>query len=338
MTIRKTLFITIYSLCILIVIELLSFWCLEESERYPLLYKNSASANEVFGMNIFSIDLLLGWRHSEQNISSPYNTKDGLVCLRSIEDAASDTLKILITGGSTSDLIFDESSWPVHLFHLLKEQYSVEVYVAAVGGYNSGQELLKTLDFLLDHKPDIHISYSGANEVNPQHSGYVTEYERNVINNLIHGVPYLLPNTFAFGRKFAGRTSTVIIPAGSYEFDQTIYWRQNMKSMNALAQAYQYTFIGVLQPVLGIGPNEYDEKDWTLRDGIPRQVVGFREFYPVAIDFAHNQKFMADFTSIFKSPSTEVFMDDCHLFEKFQFQLSDSIFSLVNQRIPVATL
>ena len=81
-------------------------------------------------------------------------------------DESKEFLKIMITGGSTTDDTFsNQRSWPSFLSEILNERkISHIIYNVGIVGYNSSQELLKIIRDINILKPHIVISNSSIND------------------------------------------------------------------------------------------------------------------------------------------------------------------------------
>ena len=96
----------------------------------------------------------------------------------------------MITGGSTTDDTFsNQKSWPSFLSKILKERkLSHVIYNGGIVGYNSSQELLKTIRDINILKPHIVISYSGINDFYRGTNDFIHPYiplhiSKNIIPN-----------------------------------------------------------------------------------------------------------------------------------------------------------
>jgi len=195
----------------------------------------------------FTIDPLLGYSFSKDAIKNiDCDLSDNMILLKTRPTAKDiKRVKILITGGSTSDLTYDVENWPVYLLKLLEEKnYAADIYVGAVTGYNSGQELMKLLSDGLLIKPDVHISYSGINDV--LSASYVSPYEQNNYNKTVKNKnPLIMPNTYnAF---IPGRSVDLNIVERN-EADNVAFFLNNICLMNSVAERNHFVFIGILQP------------------------------------------------------------------------------------------
>ena len=292
---------------------------------------NEVTATKGFGFN--EIDPLCGWAMSNQHLESMgYETENNCVVLRSKGTYPITPLKLFITGGSTSDIALHEENWPIYLHQLLaKDSINAIVYAGGVGGYTSGQELLKLLRDGINIKPDIHISYAGANE--GADKGYVSEYEedfyvRSYRESLTSKV---LPSTIFAIKKalqigYVDLTIKKTSPIKPYDF-----WRQNMKYMNAMAKANGSQFIGVLQPVLAITQNNQQSEHDIDPGGYGKF---YKTYYPQAQKhIKDNPDNLYDLTTIFDTIPTAVYIDDCHIQAAYQPLVAQAIFTIVKSRL-----
>jgi hypothetical protein len=271
------------------------------------------------------VDPLLGWGMSEGSYSKMgYRVENGMPVLVAIDSCLNDTLRILITGGSTSDLVFMRENWPVDLARLLNEKgICAKIHVGAVAGYSSGQELLRLLRDGLTVRPDIHISYSGANE--SYGPSFVSQYEMKVFERVMESrSTILLPNLVQVLREKLGWASGLNIHRAS-PVDVATFWAGNMETMNAVAQSREYVFRGILQPVLGVGSVQQPEemKEWA-------DIIGeYQAFYPDAEDYTKTRPYLVSMTSLFDTVDEAVYVDDCHLRPEMQPIVANAVSELI---------
>lgn len=262
-------------------------------------------------------DALLGWKIKDYG---KYKNENGDITLSYLAEK-SEVIDIYISGGSTSDLLYDSLNWPHFLLKKFEEKkIPVTIRIGAVAGYNSGQELLKLIssDAL---KPDIHISYSGANEV--EHPDYVSLYESEFFQNKAHPKPsFFMPNTIAFIREKTSANSNV---SQRENYAPIEFWKKNMSQMAQLAKGGDYTFFAILQPVAGYR-NILPKK---MPDGAKRYVDLYPDFYKKATKLTRYNENFVDFSGIFEKDKKAVFKDDCHLKYKInQQKIANEIFTL----------
>jgi hypothetical protein len=308
------------TLITLVIIESV-FWFLqnEKGKAESFLIRLAKKTNSIHIVNYCETDALLGWRI--KNFKN-YKTENQDIILTNSQKNK-DVIDIYISGGSTSDLLYDSLNWPHFLFKKFEEkEIPVKIRIGAVAGYNSGQELLKLISSNT-LKPDIHISYSGANEV--EHPDYVSLYESEIFQNKAHPKPsFLMPNTIAFIREKT-ITNSSVSKRGNYAPIE--FWNKNMSQMAQLAKGGNYTFFAVLQPVAGYR-NILPKK---MLDGAKKYIELYPDFYEKATKMTlagHKQNFI-DLSGIFEKEKQSVFKDDCHLkYGIKQQKIANEIFTL----------
>lgn len=112
------------------------------------------------------IDPLLGWGWSDStSLKRGYDTAYNCSVLKSTGKFPVKLIRIFVTGASTSDVLLKQTIGVNELQKLFNErEINAVFYCGAVCGYNSGQEFLKLIRDGSSVAPDIHTSYSGAND------------------------------------------------------------------------------------------------------------------------------------------------------------------------------
>lgn len=336
MIFKKTLLLFLSALTALVVLECVAYFYLKRHhQQSKFLYSSKVEVrNNDDKVKLYrKIDPLLGWAiDSDEIIKNNYNETYNSILLESKLDNQSDTFVIYISGGSTSDLIYDQNNWPFFLLQELeKNKINSRIYVASVGGYNTGQELLKTIRDIDLIKPDIHISYSGANEM--EDPSYVSFYEFEIFNNFTKNKEYkYLPNVLKIGSLILGNQKPQIEIVDRNNIDGVYFWKQNLTIMKSIADMKDYSFIGVLQPVKG---QDSSLKEFEKIDKETQHLINdYEAFYPKAKEMASQSEYIFDFTNIFKNQKEDVFKDDCHLnSSKYQKILSHQIYNLLDSLI-----
>jgi hypothetical protein len=312
---KKTILIFGISSFLLIVVELFSY----------LIISNEKPK----GLTFTKIDPLLGWATSEEDANElNYKLEKNTIVLSYQENNCDSFLTIYISGGSTSDLMYDNNNWPLFLFESLKKEgICVKVYVAATSGYSTGQEYLKLIRDYNEILPDIHISYNGANE--SEYPSYVSLYEIQFYNENIF-FNYLMPNFF----KLLLRKNLIKIE-GNYLYNKMFeahdFWIKNNLLMKNHADLYNYKFYSILQPVRGYSGQKMDKKtDRYKNEYFFHNIIQFTNFYPKAINTASEHNFITDLTKVFENIDEEVFHDDCHLKSYFQEGVAEKILLKIN--------
>jgi len=327
---KRIIFQVVFTLLLIVVIEGVSWGILKSRQQQVGFLLNLNYGRTVTGaakMGFNEIDPLCGWALSNATLQSMgYETVNNCILLRSKGEFPVQPIKIFITGGSASDIALHKQNWPAKLHELLvKNRINAELYTGAVGGYSSGQELLKLMRDGIGLQPDIHLSYTGANDGDD--GGYISDYEKDFYNTAyrqsITGT--LLPNTVTLIKK--------IFRLGYYDLSikqtatmQTFsFWKQNMKVMNGIARQNGHRFIGVLQPVLGAG-NYHDAE---MEAEYKWRVQGYRTYFPQAGKYITGDSVLHDFTHIFDTATGKVFVDDCHLTDPYQQVVAENVFKLL---------
>jgi len=290
-------------------------------------YFNEVNGTKGFGFN--EIDSLCGWAMSNARLENMgYETEHNCIVLRSKGTNPSTPLKIFITGGSTSDIALHKENWPVDLHQLLvKNKINAILYVGAVGGYTSGQELLKLLRDGVTMHPDIHISYAGANE--GADLGYVSEYEYDFYHTAYRESlsSKLLPSTVLAVRKLLGISYYDLSIKPKKEIDPFIFWQQNVSYMHAAATAKKTKFIGLLQPVLAVTKNS-TQSEKNLDPG--NYGLKYKQYYPLAQEYIRTDgNGLYDLSGLFDTIQGQIYIDDCHINTPYQKIVANAVFNII---------
>ena len=319
-----TLFLT-FSL--IFILEFIFYFVNNQSNKeqiYVLDNNDKIKKIQSFGFKL--IDPLLGWRMKDNEIREKgFDLNNNIIVLKST-NKCNKKKKILITGGSTSDVVLNKENWPIELIEILDSYgYCIDLHVAAVGGYSSAQELLRLIRDGLKNDIDLHISYSGVNEIDMV--TYVSRYEHHIFKEvyLKSGRNNLLPNTIYFIKKKFNLDDSDVELYLEPQNEPGAFWIQNMKCMNGIAIGNNYKFKGILQPVLGIGLH----KDEILENEYNSQTIKYQKYYTQLIDSVSHYDFIEDFTNIFDTCTQSVFIDDCHIRKPYQSTIAKNIFKLI---------
>lgn len=321
------IYVFIITALLLFGVELLSFGILKvKNKNKNFIFQRIINTGGIKEYKV--IDPLLGWAISDEDIlKKGYNVEFGHIVLATNIVNQKKPLNIYITGGSTSDLILNNHNWPFYLNEILKQnKINAKLFVAAVGGYNSGQELLSIIRDYSNIKPDIHISYSGAND--PTSSNYSNYFETSIIDNAIHSNG-LFPNIKAL---FMSENSSNLILKKSEYRNPVMFWKQNQETMNSFAKQNSYSFISILQPVLN-----FNNRNINPKADLKSTLYFLKEnekIYPCLIEYADTALFINNFTNVFSDFSNKIiFKDDCHLISDFyQNKLAEEIFQLIKSK------
>lgn len=327
---RKNILVTILVTCILFVFsESIAYLILRHrgTAFSFLLMRNKSNQHTLDFMHeccgYDEADPLLGWAMTAEQLKKRDLTlQNNCIYFENILSESRDTLDIFITGGSTSDVGLMADNWPAKLADILKkENRCFRMYVGAVGAYSSGQEVLKLLRDGIPLQPDIHISYCGANEVeNPY---FVSTFEQHFYERTFTQAQTskLFPNLVYLLREKLGINRKSMQLKAAPQTNPVAQWQQNMHTMKVLADGNNYLFMGILQPVAGIGKIQQYSQD----EGTTYHVAQYKSFYPEALRQARNRAYLRDFTNIFDTIEMP-FFDDCHVKEAYQHIPAEAVY------------
>lgn len=218
--------------------------------------------------------------------------------------------RILILGGSTSDVGLYESfikSWPEFLAEKMEDAV---IFCGAVCAYDSKQELLKLLRDGKQIKPDTVISYSGFNDVSQMHT---------------EGFPYLrkrLTDQMQKQEVFGIKTAST----------RAEEWIESENMMKIIANAYGAEFIGIFQPVLSNKINKsFNEKviyAWS-KELSWMQLKDFEDYQKETQELICKSPGLYDMTDLFQDETQEMFRDVCHLKEAGNRFLANAVYRLL---------
>ena len=319
------------TLVVLILIESMSFVINKRNNQakpflvdFKLAKLKSKNHAELGRHGYFLVDPLLGWGITDYNLKQQqYDSQYNCVYLKS-PLSCPQAFNILITGGSTSDVFLNPNNWPTFLVDILADKnICADIYIGAVGGYSSGQEALKLIRDGQKIDLDLHISYSGANEYNSPN--YVSRQERSLYLNIFDGVHSygVFPNTLNL-LKHKNEQKLEL-------YDEEIkdpgeFWLKNMQIMHAINLSNETKFVGILQPVLGVN-NEHQQNIINLHAAYVDQN---KSFYPQLVNQLDTISYLKDLSYLFDDSQEEVFLDDCHLNDRFQESIAYEIFTIIN--------
>lgn len=239
-------------------------------------------------------------------------------------------LKIMILGGSTSDIgqYKPEKSWVEFLWEKLDKK--VTIWGGGIGGYNSRQECFKLLRDIGTIKPDIVISYSGVNDVYPlvvEGHPFVHKYQEECMKYASNSFPV---------------DPGIIINENNAEL-----WLRMEVSMCAIAESFGSKFYGIFQPaiynkeVLVGKENEivvyendyYNDNAFFLSyaDKKKRYEQILHESVESEKFFKNN--FLYDFSDLFRANKSEIFKDCIHLYECGNELVAEKVFEIIVQDI-----
>lgn len=305
----------------LIIILLLTFFlisALEWGAKTYLInqYENShhprakalgtGEQNPVYSQNI---DPLLGWATPKVD-NKNFEYEDYKV----LKNTNSQAKKIMILGGSTSDITYDPHAWPQLLFNQIdKEGHEVIVYLGAVLGYNSHQELLKLVRDIRLIKPDVIISYTGANEgVDTENPHPFYPYHTQTFYYKAMAPLNFLPGLSTLIAQWVNPTSLTFGPKDHLSYIQR--FESNLQMMNALTKEYGADFFAIAQPYLTSGQRKINEAEKrALKDPYIKTLINFNDkFYEKVLENSSKKDFVIDGREFLDSLD-HAFFDDCHV-------------------------
>lgn len=328
-SIKYILFIFLFNSLFFSLAEIFTFFYNKNSNKqYPLFYNYKIGKYKInefrssFKYN--KLDPFLGWGYDSIGIATKYKLKNNCIFLSNYVNK-NDTLKIFITGGSTSDVFLFDYNYPIYLYKkIIEQKINFEIYIGAVGGYGTSQELLKLIRDGIAIQPDIHISYHGANDYdNPYYS---TEYIKDILSNTLENSnsSKLFPNIYSFLKNILrSKENNFDLKLIEFVPNPLEQWTKNMNIMYGISKVYNYKFHGILQPVAGIGNLQQIDKD--------SNILGYKIFYPYAKNYIQEYRinYLHDFTKIYDGITNMPFIDDCHPKEAYQNIIADSIFRII---------
>ena len=262
-SLKTLLVITINTLLLLVVIEIVSWsMLLPDGQKQPFLLnmkREARVAQERKSDEFTALDPHLGYAHHAdeavvKQLNPKYSWVDGFVVY-----AGGDPLKrpvILALGGSTTDGVSYGHSWPEELQGLLdSKRIPATVINGGTGGYSTNQELIKLIRDGLSFRPDIVISFSGANDRGKYSElpyPMVNTYQREITQTLLKkNLPFFLPNTIAALQRIVGpgKSAGLRYTYGAKStLDLAAQYRRNLELMNAISLSQNARFFAFLQP------------------------------------------------------------------------------------------
>lgn len=232
--------------------------------------------------------------------------------------------KVLTLGGSTTDYsLSDIHSWPFFLQQecVIGGGYNgVEVINGGMGGYYSGQELLKLLRDGIPLNPDIVVSYSGINDAVgialAEGHPLINKYLKNTLDNLP-----IKNKKIGYGYEKKNRESRI---------DN---WISNMRMMHAICEEFGIKFYSFLQPFVWIGDYHMTEKEKEVFEYVniyAGEVEKAMQFYSVIRDRIKDYPYIYDFTDIFSGMSG-IYYDMCHCNEEGNRIIANKIYAIINK-------
>lgn len=244
--------------------------------------------------------------------------------------------KILISGGSTSDIFYD-GSW-VRPFSKFLFGACSSIFSCACVGYSTSQELFRLLESVAVIKPDCIISLNGINDIKLMQSRlykypYIHKYQHSLFDVLgsMQNLNYL-SRAVADDSSADRQVLALECVNDKYGFDT---WFLNVSLMSHICDFYGARFYSFLQPCLGFAPyvpspDSLEGYYWsTLIRSKTWYESGVNSFYKKAVEACLDSSFLYDFTSILGPSCEGVFQDTRHLNSTGNFILAKSIYAIL---------
>ena len=248
-------------------------------------------------------------------------------------DESKEFLKIMITGGSTTDDTFsNQKSWPSFLSEILKKRnISHAIYNGGIVGYNSSQELLKTIRDVNILKPHIVISYSGINDFYRGTNDFIHPYiPLHISKNII---PIIEKNIATVEEK--NTNSNMCSPTKiGYGLESCnsggLIWYNNMTRMRAISVNEKASFYGILQATVFSDGYLLDPiLDKYIRLQHSQEALNIiKENIKIAQKLIVNQKDIYSLENIFRYKK-DIFYDHCHCSENGNYMIAKGVFKLL---------
>lgn len=248
-------------------------------------------------------------------------------------DESKEFLKIMITGGSTTDDTFsNQRSWPSFLSEILNERkISHIIYNGGIVGYNSSQELLKIIRDINILKPHIVISYSGINDFYRGTNDFIHPYiPLHISKNII---PIIEKNIDTVKEKHTNSDmcSPTRIGYGLESYNSGgLIWYNNMTRMRAISVNENASFYGILQPTVFSDDYLLDQiLDKYIRLQHSQEALNIiKENIKIAQRLIVDKKDIYSFEDIFKYKN-DIFYDHCHCSEIGNYMIAKEVFKLL---------
>ena len=297
----------------------------EKSDKIKIIvtveaYKEADSYLESFGLEygkqIFDLNGL--GRRKPCKLIDPllgYSRMDDIEGFRIL--GGENKEKIVILGNSTSDYSnYNVKCWGELLFekyHRLNR--NLAVYIGAIPGYCSGQELLKFIRDVLPLAPKAVLTVSGIND--PAEQKVVEEH------------PMMFSYTGHLFEKYIlnqekGKTLGNGMPDTR---SMSEMWIQNMRIMRNICEEFGIAFAAFLQPSLHFGKYKMsaEEKEILHKTYSEEQNKRYEEFFEKTVDLIKEQKNIYNLTDIFDEKEG-IFIDHCHCNEEGNQLIADKIY------------
>ena len=249
-------------------------------------------------------------------------------------------IKIVSLGGSTTSAFWvSNKSWSEFLSEKLKSKgISHTIYCGGIQSYGVAQEFIKLVRDVLVLKPDIVISYSGANDISRVDYPFISPYQIELFESLKNW-----KDCNGYGGKKEGINLGIKNSSDSFS-----YWFIMERLMNGVCKEVNINFRAFLQPILF-------SKEKCCQDDVDVAVfygylydmdknefcaIGSNQFYALELEAAKmfrkngekvDKPWFFDFSGIFDGERGMLYMDECHVYEKGNRIIADRIFEILQE-------
>lgn len=235
-----------------------------------------------------------------------------------------DTFKIVTLGGSTTywNYMWENKSWSEQLAELYKKTgKNVEIYCGGMQGYTSTQEMLKCIRDVIALKPDLVISFSGANDV--------------VREERFQCHPFAFEHLRVLFKGFEDKFGTDM-PRIDYGLRNKIgnaeQWVMNIQIMKCVLDLYSIKFISFLQPMVNFygGNLSGDERYYIQKDkreNVKEYIKNNQKFCD-AVENLIQEDYIISLRDLLDGE--DVFWDHVHVNERGNTLIAEAIFKHIN--------
>ncbi len=272
-----------------------------------------------------SVDSLLGFTREDD--SEPF------IGYKTFGDSNEFDLSIVTLGGSTSDpTMGNVKTWSEQLYDNLSQNESIVVYAGGLGGYGTGQELLKFIRDWQILKPDIVITLDGYNDVFFQtmlnNHPYMHRYYDKCFKYWESLKP-IVPETLDM------RKAHNITHGPEYSESDVNMYLSNIRSIHAISEEFGIKHFAILQPMILSGNAIIDEsiqeiyRIWRNLSDYNEQLAQRIPLFVQEIQAElYKYPYITDFTNIFDGLEN-VYMDVCHYTEYGHGVIANKIQDLI---------
>lgn len=262
------------------------------------------------------------------NLGHSFLGSQGMCGFEILGNNHDDDYKIAVLGGSTTDgTLFPFKSWPEFLLKKM-ENSKVTIFNGGVVGYTSTQEFMKLLRDILYLTPDMVIVYDGFNDIAFKEGRNPFDF-----SDIHRAMEFVHENKSKIWLDIFAENAapyTGICPSE----DKFSIWLNNIKRMKGICESEGIKFIAFHQPILYSKPNlTKNEKGllwstWRINDCYKWANI-FREKVKAVISACD---YIYDLSNIFDN-ETDVYMEDCHVYEKGNNIIADAVYRVIRDKI-----